>query len=257
MIIDIHAHLWQGRYEENKREIVKACGDYGIDRVYISSLGSLYPGKNEIKELNEATRRFMREKPGLIGGFCYVNPNHDNAADVLRQGIEEDGMSGMKLWCATFCDDPKVYPLVEKCIDYRVPVLIHTFHKAVGQLEFETLGQNVANLAKRYPQARLIMAHLGANCYLAVKHIRNYPNVSADISGSIFRRDDLDYAVKQIGAGRILFGSDMPDINLVVSLGQVEEAELTPGEKELIYCKNALKLLDRTFDRGDSRNEKI
>lgn len=245
MLIDIHAHLWQGRYQENKKDILKACELYNISKVYISSLGSLYPDEDEIAELNASTHRFMKESPDLIGGYCYVNPEHKNCLDVLRKGIEDYMMSGMKLWVATYCDDPRVYPLVEKCIEYKVPILIHAFHKAVGQLRNETLGENVSNLAKRYPESKIIMAHLGANCYLGVKHIKDCPNVSVDISGSIFRRDDVDYTKKLIGPKRILFGSDMPDINFIVSYGQVEESDLTAEEKELVYYKNSLRLLSR------------
>jgi len=35
--------------------------------------------------------------------------------EVLRSGIENRGMSGIKLWVATYCDDAKVFHLVEKC----------------------------------------------------------------------------------------------------------------------------------------------
>ena len=76
-------------------------------------------------------------------------PIQDNCIDVLRKGIEEYGMEGMKLWVATYCDDPRVFPLVEKCIDYNIPILVHSFHKAVGQLEFETTGIHTANLAQK------------------------------------------------------------------------------------------------------------
>lgn len=245
MLIDIHGHLWMGMYEENKKDIIKACKLYNISKIYISSLGTLYPDKFEIDELNNATHQFMKESPELVEGFCYINPNNENCMEELKKGIEEYKMSGMKLWVATFCDDPKVYPLIEKCIDYKIPVLIHAFHKAVGQLEHESLGINVSNLAEKYPEAKIIMAHLGANCYLGVKAIKNRGNVFVDMSGSIFRRDDIDYTKKLIGAERIIFGSDMPDVNVVTTLGQVEEADLTEKEKNMIYYENALKILRR------------
>jgi uncharacterized protein len=245
MLIDIHAHLWLGRYEEDKKDIIKACELYNIDKIYVSSLGTFYPSKQEIDELNHATHQFMQEKSELVGGFCYINPGNDNCMDILKKGIEEHGMSGMKLWVSTFCDDPKVYPLVEKCIEYKIPVLLHAFHKAVDQLENESLGINIANLAQRYPEAKIIMAHLGANCYLGVKSIQDRKNVSVDMSGSIYRRDDIDYTKKLIGAERIIFGSDLPDINVVTTIGQIEEAKLTKEEKDLIYYKNALKILNR------------
>ena len=52
MVIDIHAHIWGGNYETNKKEIIKACELYDISKVYISGLKSYFPDKDEINELN-------------------------------------------------------------------------------------------------------------------------------------------------------------------------------------------------------------
>lgn len=242
MIIDIHAHIWKGNYTLDKQEIIKACELYNITKVYISGLGVLIPDEDEISELNYETFRFMREQPDKIGGFCYINPRHNNSTEVLKKCIEEYGMSGLKLWVSTYCDDPLVFPLIEMCIDYSIPVMVHSFYKAVGQLDYETTGPNVANLARLYPEAKIIMAHLGANCYHGIKAIRSYKNVWVDISGSIFRRDDIDYTVKQIGAKRILFGTDMAGPYLT-NLGRILEADLTNDERDMIFYKNALEML--------------
>lgn len=252
MLIDMHAHLWAGNFENDKKIIVKAAECYNISRVYISSLGtptgysSANPNEEDIKILNGETAKFIKEQPELIKGFCYVNPRHGNSLDVLKKGVEEQGMDGMKLWIATFCDDPLVFPLVEKCIDYKIPILVHAFHKAVGQLEFESLGSNMANLALKYPEAKFIMAHLAANCHRELKPIRPLKNVWVDISGSLYRRDDVDYAKKLLGAERILFGSDMPGASFLVNYGQIEEADLTQEERDLIYYKNAIKIFERS-----------
>lgn len=242
MLIDMHAHLWRGRCKENKEEIVKAANAYNISRIYISSLGSQYPDENEIAELNLATYDFMKEQPKLIDGYCYVNPNHSNSLNILKNGVEEQGMSGMKLWISTFCDDSKVFPLVEKCIDYDIPILVHAFYKSIGQLPQESVGTHVATLAERYPSAKIIMAHLAANCYMGIKEIKAHKNVWVDISGSIYRRDDVDYTKRLIGADRILFGSDLPGASFLVNLGQIEEADLTAEEREKIYYKNTVNL---------------
>lgn len=245
MLIDMHAHIWRGRYGENKEELIKASSLYGISKIYISGLGSFFPDESEISELNHEVYLFMKEQPDIIEGMCYINPMHENALDVLKNGIEYYGMAGMKLWVATYCDAPSVNPLMEKCIDYNVPVLVHAFHKTVGQLDNESVGKHVAKLAERYPEAKIIMAHLGGNCYDGIKAIRNYKNVFVDISGSLFRRDEIDYTVKYIGAERILFGSDMVG-SFLVNYGQIEEADLTSLQRELIYYGNAQRIFSRS-----------
>ncbi len=246
MLIDVHAHIWKGTYRQNREELLKAAALYDITKIYVSGLGGVYPDKDEIDELNLEVYKFMAENKNSIEGYCYVNPANANSLAVLKNGVEKYGMAGMKLWVATLCDHPSVFPLVEKCIDYRIPMLIHAFHKAIGQLEYESLGTNVAKLAERYPEAKIIMAHLGGNCYNGIKPIRNCKNVYVDISGSLFRRDELDYTVKQLGHERILFGTDMIG-SFLVNLGQVEEADLTRDQKAMIFYNNALRIFDRSL----------
>jgi len=224
---------------------MKSCVQFDIVKVYVSALNSEYPDEDEICELNDEVYRFMQEQPEIIGGYCYLNPSHANCVDELKRRIEDHGMSGVKLWIATFCDDSRVFPIVEQCIRYQIPILVHAFHKVVGQLEHETTGVHVANLARQYPEAVIIMAHIGGNCYDGIKAIKNCKNVYVDTSGCIYRRDDIDYTVSQIGADRILFGTDMPGARFLVNYGRIEEADLTQDERHAIYYGNAKKLLER------------
>lgn len=247
MIIDMHTHLWETDAEKCKTQIRNVCSQFNVSRVMVSSLNNLYPDEDEIDRLNRLTYGFMKEEPGLVRGYCYLNPRHGNSISYLRRAIEDWGMSGIKLWVATFCDDPLVNPIIEQAIEYKIPVLIHTFHKAVGQLEFESLGQNAANLAHRYPESKLIMAHIGANCLRELRPVIDCPNVSVDFSGSISRCDDVEYAKKLLGSHRIVFGSDMPSgLSFLVSYGQILEAELTDEERDDILYKNTLKLFERS-----------
>ena len=91
------------------------------------------------------------------------------------------------------------------------------------------------------------MAHLGGNAYYGIKPIIECKNVWVDISGSLFRRDDLDYTIKLIGSDRVIFGTDMPGASYLVNLGQVEEANLTDKQRQDIYYNNAVSFFDRGF----------
>lgn len=247
MLIDMHAHLWKNGGDSCKRDILSMCETYGIDKVLISSLGCYQPDEEEIQELNDMTRDFMKEQPGRIEGYCYLNPRHTSSLTELRHRIEDDGMCGVKLWVATYCDDPLVNPIAEQCITYQIPILVHAFHKAIDQLPCESLGENVERLAKRYPEAKIIMAHLGANCLRELRMIRDCPNVWVDFCGSISHADDIEYAMRLLGEDRLLFGSDMPGLAFQCSYGQLLEAELTTEQREKIAWKTTSKLFG--FDR--------
>lgn len=246
MIIDVHTHIWGYDYQATKSELLKAIERYHIDKIYVSGLTDYVPTKEKVKEANHEVELFIREHKEVIGGYVYVSPEHDNAVEVIRRGIEKQGMEGIKLWVSTFCDEECVNPVMEQAIAYGVPVLVHAFHKANRQVPKESLGNHVANIARRYPKAKILMAHFGGNCYHGIPAIRDCKNVWVDFSGSIFAGDAMDYAVQYLGADRILFGTDMGG-SYLVNLGQVLEAKLSGEEQDKILYKNALHLFDRNF----------
>lgn len=243
-VIDIHVHIWLSRIENDIKELVKASEVYGIDKMLISPLSGYYPDVEELQKLNDHATDAVKRYPDIFDAYVYLNPRHENTVDVLRREIEDKGKVGVKLWVATFCDDPLTYPIYEECIKYDVPILLHSFVKTVGQLEHETRGNHVHNIAQRYPEAKIIMAHLGSNCYHGIRAIRNDKNVWVDPCGSIYRQDDLDYTIRQIGTDRILYGTDMPG-SYNTNYGQVLEAEISEDKKDDILYNNAAKLFTK------------
>lgn len=246
MLIDIHAHIWGNRLEESKESICRAITMYGIDRVYVSGLQRFSPDEEEIQFLNREVAGFMKEHPLQIGGAVYVNPQHSNTMDILKRALFDDGFELIKLWVSTFADDPSVDPIMVFAAENGIPVLFHAFRKSTVQVENESTGTHIAAIARRHPDTKIIMAHLGGNCYDGIPAIRSLKNVWCDISGSIFRGDELSYALEQVGAERILFGTDMP-CSPLLTLGQISGAPLSQSQWDLICFQNAEKILDRRF----------
>lgn len=247
MIIDIHAHIMGHSWEADKAALLKAMGQYGLDRIYVSALRSFYSDEAEVDFLNGLVLDFMRQEPERVGGAVYLNPKNKNVMDVLKRAIEDQGFALIKLWCCTFADDPAVDPIMDYAREAGVPVLFHSFHKMYGQVPKESSGIHVANIARRHPKTKILMAHLGGNCYDGIPAIQDCENVWCDNSGGAFYRgDDLDYAVECLGAERILFGTDMPG-SAASNIGQVLGADLSEQQREQIFWKNARKLLDHGF----------
>lgn len=247
MIIDIHTHVYGFNPEKDKTDLLAGMERYGLDRIYVSSLQSRVSNEEEVARLNGLVYDFMKQEPEKVGGAVYVNPLHSNTLDIIKRAIEEQGFEMIKLWVCTYADHPAVDPIMEYAEQTGVPVLFHSFHKAVGQLENETTGVHVANIARRHPKTKILMAHLGGNCYDGIPALRGCKNVWCDTSGStFFHGDDLNYTVEQIGAERILFGTDATG-SCGSNIGQVLGANLTDTQRELIFYKNAQKLLDRNY----------
>lgn len=242
-ILDMHTHLWLGRVNQCRDALLSAAETYNYLRVYVSTLGGgALPDEEQISECNTATADFIRDYPNLVRGWCYVNPRNGNSIDVIKRGIYEQRMTGVKLWIAALCDDPLVFPIAEFCIENNLPLLIHALDKTVGQCEFESVGMNVRSLALRYPELRIVMAHLGGNEYTGIRAISGCKNVTVDISGVIHRADTLEYAIERVGVKRLMYGTDMsgnaPFLSVV---GRVKALGISEADKRRIFLDNALE----------------
>ncbi len=246
MVIDIHAHIWGNRVKDSEEKLLKAMDLYGIDKIYVSGLQTFYSDEEEIDHLTSTVADLMKRFPGRVGGSVYVNPKNKNTMQVIRNAIEEQGFEMIKLWVATLADDPAVDPIVEYAAENGVPVMMHAILDSIRQFPTCSTGSHIAAIARRHPKAKILMAHFGGICYDGIPAIRALPNVWCDMSGPSFHGEELDYVVEQIGAERVLFGTDMPG-PYITNYAQVMGAVLTSEQREQILYKNALKLLDPNF----------
>ncbi len=247
MIIDIHAHIWgksPERMIRSKQTLLTCARSFDIDKIYVSGLSNYISDEEEVDYLNTSVAQFMAEEPELIGGAVYVNPRNKNVLDVVKRATQEQGFDMIKLWCCTYADDPSVDPIMEYAEENGIPVLFHVFKKSTAQVPNETTGIQMANLARRHPKTKILMAHLGGSSYDGIPAIRDLKNVWCDQSGTVYHGDDLNYALDYLGADRILFGTDN---QYLVNIGQVLGADLTQDQREKIFFKNAQKLLGRSF----------
>lgn len=246
MLIDTHIHLNFGFTEED----FVARVERGLtDRFWVSALyGGYYPTQEEVRASNDAVYGLMRRLPDHMVGFVYVNPAHGAAAlDELERCVDR-GFRGIKLWVATYCDDPRVDPIVARAIEHGLPLLVHCWVKvgpdapAGGNLPFESTPMQLGTLARRFPEAKLLMAHLGGDWEYGVKVARDCPNIYVDTSGSLAEMDAIEQLVAAVGAERVLFGTDNSDLSYC--LGKIVGAGLTAAQRERIFWRNAAMLIE-------------
>ncbi|MEM2561423.1 MAG: amidohydrolase family protein [Candidatus Bathyarchaeia archaeon] len=247
MMIDAHVHFPPGGRVEDLDELIKSAERHGIDKVCMSSLGASwehFPSVSTFTAANREVKFAMDRYPDRVLGFAYVNPTFtQEAIREFKTCIEDFHMSGLKLWVSCRCTEPAVYPLIELAVEYRVPCLIHSWAKATGNLPGESTPQDVAELARRFPEAKIIMAHMGGDWELGIKAVRNLKNVLVDTSGTICESGMIEYAVRILGAERIVYGSDAPGADFSTQIWKVKAADISEEEKLLILGGNMKRIL--------------
>ena len=239
MIIDCHFHIGRGERLSDAFQIdcsaeraIKLLDRAGIDRAIIFTVAyDDFRGPNrEIAELAANNKRFI--------GFARL-ANTPNAGAQLEQAVRELGLRGLKV------SNVPNRELMDKARELKIPVLAHC-----GMGLAPILYENVAN---SYPDVTLILAHLGfdqswgnmfaypqqAN-YLA----RKYKNVYLDTSAATWIQYTLEQAVAEVGADKLIFGSDGPWFSPSIMLACLRELELPERDMRKILYENIAKILN-------------
>jgi len=236
-IVDMHAHygnvpafaVWRADVDQRLREMDRI----GIEKVFLSRSGV---GSPEVVLANDQVLEAMRRCPRRILGYATCYPiNDDLGLGEIRRCIDA-GMQGVKLHSAAGLayTDPRYAPIWQYADEQRLPVLLHTWG-VLTELE---------PLFERYRSAPVLLAHAGAaepESYVAYAH--KYPNVYLELCFSGAPYGVIEYFVHELGAGRMLFGSDSPYMSIQQQLGRVLFADIAEDDKEAILVDNPKRIL--------------
>jgi len=250
-IIDVHTHPIMREAHSGRKEssgVIARAKAQGI--VHLIALGDVLvhgrlPTAEQIRMINDDTAWLMRESPGFVTGFCYLNPTLGERA-VARE-VERCvglGFRGLKLEIANNARAACMRPVMEAAELHQLVVLQHAWSMTnIRQRSFHTDPEDVARLAGRFPQVRIIMAHLtgcGIRGMLAVKPHRN---VFVDTSGAAPEAGLVEQAVEHLGAERVLYGSDVPVRDFSVAIARITGSRLDAVTRQKVLHDNTRALL--------------
>jgi uncharacterized protein len=250
-VIDCHAHLQhhsRPTWEADDRKLIDAADRLGIDQLCCSVLTPRRPATAEgFRECNRWVAEAMKRFGNRVLGYCYVNPGYQKEALAeIRACVEQHGFIGIKLYNEYTCTEPVVFPIVELAIELGVPILHHAGHMHYF-LESQPRisdGGHLAELARRYPEATLICAHIcgGGDWEWTIKALQGASSVFLDTSGSVADLGVVEMAAQTLGVDRLVFGCDM---SMTAGVGRIRGAGLGAREKAAILGGNMAKILKR------------
>lgn len=248
-IWDVHTHLTGvpgNTPEERVPPLLEFADRMGIARlcVFLGFGREHDPTPEQLRIANDEVLRAVRCRPDRLFGFVYLNPRHTQASlDELNRCVRDGPMVGVKLWVAEHCNEPSLDPLVARATELKAAVLQHTWLKITGNLPGESTPMDVAELAARHPDATIICAHVGGDWERGIRAIRPHPNVYADIDGGDPTAGFTEMAVRELGAERVLYGSDAGGRSFASQLAKVLGADIPDAAKRLILAENTKRIL--------------
>jgi predicted TIM-barrel fold metal-dependent hydrolase len=205
---------------------------------------------------NDMVLAAAAESDGLLVPFCRVSP-HDGALSEAERCLDR-GARGVKLHPRAeefTLDHPAVADLAALAHERGLPILIHAGRG------IPALGLHAVELAGKFPNARLILAHAGI-CDLSWiwRVAPDHPNLFFDTAW--WMPADLQALFALVPPGQILFASDAPygstAISAAFQLRCALQAGLSHEQVRSIASEQSLRLAagDAPAPAGDAVGER-
>jgi predicted TIM-barrel fold metal-dependent hydrolase len=253
--IDVHAHF--GKYDRGKPDIINdfMTGDAGVvvhrarqantRLTIVSPLEALLPrfGGDPISG-NSNAARIVAETDGLLQ-WVVIDPTKPRTYLQAEEMLRLPKCVGIKIH-----PEEHGYPIREHgraifefAAKHRAVVLAHSS-------EQNSLAADYVTFANDFPEMKLILAHIGCGWDGDLTHQARaiqqsrHGNVFTDTSSARSITPNLiEWTVREVGADRVLYGTDSPLYFALMQRARIDHAELSDQEKRLILCDNAIHLL--------------
>jgi uncharacterized protein len=249
-IWDVHCHLHAvpgDTPEERMTALIQFADRLGIERLILSQgySAELHPTPDQLREENDRVMRAVRRFPDRAYGSVYLSPSYPEfSVKEFDRCVRYGPMVSVgELEADKRCNAPELDAIVERAISMRVPILQHTWLKAGGNELGESTPYDLVELARRHPDASFICAHTGGDWERGIRIIRDTKNVFAEMAGFDPTSGVVEMAVRELGAERVIYGSDAGGRSFASQLGKVIGAEIPESAKELILGGNLRRLL--------------
>lgn len=248
-IFDAHLHIPSDNGENfqwnlvtrNMQEFVAYLEKCGVRRGVISSSWSNKANTpDDYRNGNREVAKYVERYKGRFRGSCVITPFRVDEA--LRE-IEDCHQQFGFVWLGEFCnymtgykyDTPEWGEVMKLATKLNLVMQIHT------------TAREMRYLAETFPDTKIVFPHLGSSredIFARIELVAQHPNTCIELSGSgIERVGILEKAVKDIGADRVLYGSDFTINEPSAVIARVKNAFLTPEDREKILFRNVERLL--------------
>ena len=242
VVIDAHNHLGGpdkgDGMSQSAGEIITRMDAAGIHKAVVFPFNDEDPGIS-FSRSNDQVYSDVSQNPDRLIGFGRLDPNQgEQAVAEARRCVVELGLSGIKLHphAQKFAiDSATVYRIAGWVADVRpdIPIIFDN-----GKLA--SPNQLIGDLAKTFPDVTFILAHMRGGDFIEVTAAHD--NIFIQTTG-VPQVEVVQQCVDELGANRVMMGSDSPYHSMEDEVKKVEALQLSEGEKLMVFSGTAKKVL--------------
>ncbi len=244
-VYDMHGHMgvWHSIYfpRPDAPDMIRTMDSAGVRMLCFAHHGPLFAPDVGHQGAIDAVHRF----PDRLRAYVCVNGNYP---DQLRDDLDlieqhPDVFVGVKFLCEYHkvpLTDDRYRPAWELADAARLLVLAHTWADSPYD------GPDaVRKILEHYSNLTLLIGHSCHGDWDAAARIANeFPNAYLELTAVLDNRGVIEKFVSEVGADRMLFGTDLPWFDPHHGIGALLSADITDEDRHLILHRNAERLLD-------------
>ena len=249
-IWDVHSHLHHvpgDTPEARIARLIQFADRVGIERLILSQgySANLHPTPQQLREENNRVLQALREFPDRVYGSVYLSPAFlDFSLQEFDRCVRDGPMVSIgELEADRRCNVREMDPIAERAAELKLPILQHTWLKVSGNDPGESSPYDLVELAQRHPQVQFICAHTGGDWERGIRILRATPNVAAEMAGFDPTSGAIEMAVRELGAERVVYGSDVGGRSFASQLAKTLGADIPDSAKQLILGGNLRRML--------------
>ena len=243
--IDIHSHFNHGSPFDCPEDEIHLRGmdflesvyhNAGVSQVGFSTFASVLNHTECIAEENLYLHKLIDEKDWVYQ-WVVIDPRQKKMYEQAEKMLSHPKVLGIKIQSFEQKYDIRIYAdeLFSFANKHKTVILMHPHY--ISQMP---------SFVDRYPDMKLIIAHLGSKEHVDAIASAKHGNIYTDTSGGASSRNHvIEYAVNCIGSEKILFGTDT--YSFAFQFGRIALSELSFRDKENILWKNAITLFPNAF----------
>ena len=265
--IDVHAHygVFQQDQGNNLRcqfssgdatTVVRRAAQVNVAWSIVSPLLAMMPrpSANAVAGNEEAVKT-VAETDGLLQ-WVVIHPHQEQTYQQAEEMFQQAKCVGIKIHPEEHAYHIRYHgrKIFEFAARHQAVILTHS-----GQVN--SLPNDFVPFANDFPEVTLILAHLGnaddgdpttqVRAIQAGKHDNLYVDTS---SATSILPQLIEWAVTEVGAAKILFGTDTPLYSTAMQRFRIDTAEISDTDKRAILRDNAIRAvrLEKVIESAES-----
>lgn len=241
MIIDAYNNVWTAGGTSDyltsesytPQDMLRRMDEAGVDKAVGCSLGQMID--------NDFIAETSRQTKGRIIGFGQVNPRQENAVETVEYCAAELALKGLKLHPTMhgyhFADHGLLDPIFAMADRHGLVVLVNALDDPF------CAPLSIEEIAKQFPETPVLIAHMGTvwNLNEAILVASRNENIYLETSGAQLL--DVKLAYREVGADRIVMGTDWPGNDFDLERAKIARAVSDPADRAKIEGGNLANLL--------------